>query len=121
MIDTTDAFEPVGLRTRGEETTPALQNPAVAHSRDAWDRVFKLSMKRRQSQYEALGHARVAYCHAMPPLIGYENICNFIACIGYGILTNIIEESIASKLLYAAQVALTTIAPQSKTQRRDPA
>ena len=54
----------------------------------------------------------------MPPLIGYQNICDFIACTGYGMLIGAIKDDSGSKLLYAAQVALATVPAQAKTQRR---
>ena len=54
----------------------------------------------------------------MPPLSGYQNICDFIACAGYGILLGAIKDENGTKLLYAAQVALATVPRESKTQTR---
>ena len=41
----------------------------------------------------------------MPPLLGAENIRDFIACVAHGMLIGTIENKDATKLLYAAQVA----------------
>ena len=60
----------------------------------------------------------MAYRLAMPPLSGYQNICDFIACAGYGMLLGAIKESNGAKLLYAAQVALATVPRESKTRTR---
>lgn len=111
--------EPANLNVAEQELSPALKNPAVAHCQDVWDRVYHLALKKKKGGAIALIDAGEAYCRAMPPLAGYENICNFIACVGYGMLTHAFIESTGTRLLYAAQVALTTIAPQSKTHRRD--
>ena len=49
-----------------------------------------------------------AFRLAMPPLSGYRNICDFIACAGYGMLMGAIKDESGTKLLYAAQAALAT-------------
>jgi hypothetical protein len=54
-----------------------------------------------------------AYRKAMPTLTGQENIENFIACVAHGMLIGAIEGNDATKLLYAAQVALSTLQRQS--------
>ncbi len=52
----------------------------------------------------------------MSPLTGYECICGFIACVNHGLLTGVIRDHIAPRLLSAAQVALATI----PKKRRNP-
>jgi hypothetical protein len=59
-----------------------------------------------------------AFRLAMPPLSGYRNICDFIACAGYGMLMGAIKSESGTKLLYAAQVALAPVPRESKTQTR---
>jgi hypothetical protein len=49
----------------------------------------------------------------MPPLLGAENIRDFIACVAHGMLIGVIENKDATKLLYAAQVAFSA---QSRTE-----
>ena len=53
--------------------------------------------------------ADTAFRNALPPLSGYENICDFVACIAHAILIEAIQMEQASKLLYAAQIALSAI------------
>jgi hypothetical protein len=48
----------------------------------------------------------------MPPLSGYENIRDFIACVAHAMLIGAIQSEQGSKLLYAAQVALCTVRNQ---------
>jgi hypothetical protein len=43
----------------------------------------------------------------MPPLLGAENIREFIACVAHGMLIGAIENKDATRLLYAAQVAFS--------------
>lgn len=47
-----------------------------------------------------------AYVKAMPDLSGYQNICDFIACITYAMVNDIVWHERAKRYLYAAQVAL---------------
>ncbi len=58
-----------------------------------------------------------AYRSAMPDLAGYANIQDFIACTAYGMLMNTISASDATKLLYAAQVALSTLRSEPKAPK----
>jgi hypothetical protein len=114
-----DEIESASLRASELEFCPALKNSAVAHCWEARELVYRLTLKRKKARVIALLNASEAYCRAMPPLVGYENICNFIACVGYGMVVNAILESSGTKLLYAAQVALSTLAPREKTLRRE--
>ncbi len=45
----------------------------------------------------------------MPPLVGYRNIRDFIACTAQGVLLGAIDPKDSTKLLYAAQVATATL------------
>jgi hypothetical protein len=78
---------------------------AVSRCCDAWNRSFKTPSAKREPYGPALFDARRAYCEAMPPLVGYQNIRDFIACVAQGILLGAISDSQSSRLLYAAQVA----------------
>ena len=61
--------------------------------------------------------ARKAYRSVIPPLSGYRNICEFIACAAYGILQGVIKDENGAKLLCAAQVALATVPRESKSSK----
>jgi hypothetical protein len=101
----------------GDADNPALRNHAVARCAAAWDKVYRASMAKAKNEYAADRDAGKAFRQAMPPLCGYENICDFIACAGYGMLIGSIKEENGNKFLYAAQVALGAFA-RSKTQTR---
>jgi hypothetical protein len=53
-----------------------------------------------------------AYRKVLPPLSGHQNICDFIACVAHGMLIEAISGADGSRLLYAAQVANSTIRSQ---------
>ena len=97
---------------------PSLKIPAVALCNEAWVKIHAATRERSKNLYTAERCAAVAFRLAMPPLSGYQNICDFIACAGYGMLLGAIKERNAGKLLYAAQVALATVSKESKTQTR---
>jgi hypothetical protein len=109
------------------ETTPAPteaeaptypENPAVAHCMKVWDRVIQEEMANGKSKFCASVEARQPYRDAMPSLFGYENICNFIACVARGMLIGAIRGEDSTKLLYAAQVALATVPRQPAAPKR---
>ena len=97
---------------------PSLKIPAVALCNQAWVRVHAATRERSKNLYTAERCASIAFRLAMPPLSGYQNICDFIACAGYGMLLGAIKEKNAGKLLYAAQVALAAVPRESKTQSK---
>ena len=97
---------------------PSLKNPAVALCTELWQKTHAATMEQTKSPYTADRCAAKVFRMAMPPLSGYQNICDFIACAGYGMLLGAIKEANGSKLLYAAQVALSTVPRESKTQAR---
>jgi hypothetical protein len=99
---------------------PSLTNPAVALCVEAWQTIHTATVQQTRNPYTAERCAGKAYRLAMPPLTGYQNICDFIACAGYGMLLGAFKADAGGKLLYAAQVALGAIPQQSKTQTRTP-
>jgi hypothetical protein len=81
-------------------------------------RSLDLALKQNKTGVIARRNAAMIFRLALPPLSGYQNICNFIACIGYGILLGAIKPDTGTKLLYAAQVALSTVSVGAKTQSK---
>src|ERR1700685_2571311 len=90
--------------------------PAVARCCQAMQAAYQAI----RSTYEANGKesdeecqdraavaAQRAYCQAMPPLSGCENIRDFIACVAHGMLLDVFTGAESTRLLYAAQVANT--------------
>jgi hypothetical protein len=104
---------------RPEDGSPIQQNPAVVRCYEAWEIAYKDHASRRNTGYSCDSIAAVAFCRAMPPLSGYQNICDFIACVGYAMLNQVISENSAGKLLYAAQIALGTVSRKPNTQSPD--
>jgi hypothetical protein len=96
-----------------EESNPTPENTAIAHCYGIWLRVYKAEMAKGEHWMPAARSAGQAYRKAMPTLTGQENIENFIACVAHGMLIGAIEGNDATKLLYAAQVALSTLQRQS--------
>lgn len=82
----------------------------------AWRRAFKAYMDdcdsdeetREEDELFAADDAGKAYRSAMPMLVDYEGIRDFIACAAHGILIGAIPADKSGQLLYAAQVALNT-------------
>jgi len=101
----------------GDVDSPALRNHAVARCAAAWDKVYREAIAKSKSEFGSERDAGRAFRQAMPTLCGYDNICDFIACAGYGMLIGAIKEENGNKFLYAAQVALGAFA-KSKSQTR---
>jgi hypothetical protein len=99
------------------EPGPGLKpsNPKAALRRccAAWQRAFDAYMATKKGdnidRMFATGPASEAYCNAMPMLVGYEGVRDFLACAAHGILIGAIPQDRAGQLLYAAQVALATL------------
>ena len=93
----------------------ALKNPAVAHCQKTWDRVYRKQVKLTKSVALARFYAGEAFRSAMPVMVGYENIRDFIGCVTFGMESGFIMEDTATRYFYAAQVALTAN-PRPKEQ-----
>lgn len=87
------------------DTSPALKNPAVAHCCEVWESTRCQSLKAGSSVVIARVAGHKAYQKSLPPLIGLENIQNFIACVAHGMLVGAILSADGARLLYAAQIA----------------
>jgi hypothetical protein len=72
------------------------------------------SKRLKLDSYNTRMARRIAYRNAMPTLSSHQEICDFIACVTHGLLIELIDENMANKLLYGAQVAITAL-------RREPA
>ena len=90
-----------------DHTHPALANLAVARCCMAWKEAIEADLAERGKAYPR--ESRHVYRQALPPPTGYQNICDFIACVGHGLLLEAFDEKTASKLLYAAQIAMTAL------------
>jgi hypothetical protein len=105
------------------ETHPEITQPpsaptpepisAIARCVAARNKARSDAFARSQPRYTADQEGASAFRSAMPPLLGADNIRDFIACVAHGMLIGVIENKDATKLLYAAQVAFSA---QSRTE-----
>jgi len=97
---------------------------ALKRCRDAWkisyDAVYAQLIEdddQEASMKEAEEAGCKAYCSALPVLFDQDGIRNFISCVAHGILIGAIPEEKASRLLYAAQVAISALPRQPKAAK----
>ena len=67
--------------------------------------------------FDAKEVANKAFLAALPPLSGYQNICDFIACVNQAYLWEIIGEHRAARLFAAAKLALGAFRSEPKRAR----
>jgi hypothetical protein len=109
--------QPAEIEVIADESPFRSQHtPAVQRCIDAFNRVCPMPLSGKPA-YEAEKAGRRAFRSAMPDLTTRENVRGFIACVGYGLLTEVFQESEAGRLLYAAQVALAAAPREPAIQR----
>ena len=113
----TEAIQTTPAPSEAGNPIPVYQNPAIAKCSRAWRNAYEKEIANGTYEGSAARFAGQIYRRLMPPLTGQENIRDFIACVAYGLLIGAIEEKCGSKLLYAAQVAHTTLRGQSATPK----
>ena len=100
------ALGPTPMPLELDVDSPALRNYAVARCAAAGDTAYRKKLATSKNKFAAADSAAKAFRQAMPPLCGYDNICDFIACVSYGILIGAIPLEMRGHLLYSARVAL---------------
>jgi len=85
---------------------PSL-NPAVQRCANAFHQTYSVERGKGTSPYESQKAATASFLSLMPDLVGHDSICDFIACVTYAMLHEILFESHGSKLLSAARTALS--------------
>lgn len=93
------------------------ENDAVAQCLRAWNITMKNERARLdegESEYEAEKEANEAFLAAMPPLSGYQNICDFIACVTQAYMWEVIRQKQAEHLFAAAKIALGALGLEPK-------
>jgi len=94
------------------------RNAAVARCIHAWRRAYNkklAALDNDESDYPAEKAGNEAYLRAMPSPAGYENVCDFIACVTYAAATGIVQPRKAEELLAAAKVALGALRWEART------
>jgi hypothetical protein len=84
-------------------------NEAVKNCCGAYNKIFAAERASGATDYNAREKATEAYRNAMPYLTSLGNIRGFIACVGHGMLIEILRKDDGAKLLYAAQIALGAV------------
>ena len=87
---------------------------ALAHCKAEWTNAYELAQAKGLTAAKALRMASVAYKLAMPKMDSLPAIRAAIACVAQGITLEVFDGRDGSQLLYAAQVALTTLKPKQK-------
>ena len=109
---------PSPIATNQEDgPAPARENLCVARCCNAWERAYQATAADGKSDYFCRIDASVAYRNSMPSLSGFDSARDFVACVAHGLLIGAIPAEQASKLLYAAQVALSTHRTASKIRQ----
>jgi hypothetical protein len=98
------------------ERCPAPRDPAVAHCHQIWERVYRSVLKYQKSRVLARIEAGTAFREALPPLVGSENIRDFIACVCFGMASGVVMEDTGTNLLFAAKVALNAMSARPKNK-----
>ncbi|HXR40466.1 MAG TPA: hypothetical protein VN776_15300 [Terracidiphilus sp.] len=111
------AIQPSTALPSEEASNSVPQNPAILHCVAVWKSTRQQSLANGRSEFYSGVDAAKAYCAVMPQLSGYQNICDYIACVGFGLVIDIIKEDRADKLLHAAQVALKAVSQLPKSQK----
>ncbi len=105
--------EPASAATAENATSPAFENAAVARCCNASTDAHDAALAAGKNRISAGLDAAAAYRKTMPPLSGQDNIRDFVACIAHGMLIGILLGPDCARLLYAAQVAHSTLPSQS--------
>lgn len=104
-------------RTASRNASPSLSNPAVANCAKAWERTYKRILSAVPDEgkdvddweHFAREKAEAAFRNALPPLCGEDNIRDFIACVAYALVNEIILPIVCTDYMEAAKVALSAL------------
>ncbi|MGO8759086.1 MAG: hypothetical protein ACLQG3_13270 [Terracidiphilus sp.] len=102
-----------------EKCNEIPNNQAIERCIKAWHRTFDLASIDPENDsltpsddddsLFAREQASLSFRDAMPPLVGYENIGDFIACTTYAMLMNIFDNDECQRLLGAAKIAMALL------------
>ena len=84
---------------------PGSGNAAVDRCLEAYAEDCRKRIAAGQDKNRARFDAKAAYTRAMPPLIGPQNVADFIACVTRGSIEEFLYPQDVTRFLYAAQVA----------------
>ena len=92
-----------------DPSSPAAANAALARCNKAYSDAWDAAAEEGKHSITCKSEAQQAFREALPPLVGAQNIRDFIACLAHGMLIGAIRFTDGTRLLYAAQVAFSTV------------
>lgn len=107
-----------------QSESDTLNNEAIQRCADAWQRTFDLASIKPDDESLALvdedddfasEQAAIAFREALPPLAGYENIRDFIACVTYAMVNGNLYWAECHEFLAAAKIAMALLKAQPKS------
>jgi hypothetical protein len=84
-----------------------LELPVVGRCSDAYDAAYKEALAKGEHNFTAKEIAAKSYRTAMPAPLDLDSTRDFIACVTFGVLTDVFTLKMANSLYYAAQIALS--------------
>ena len=96
-----------------------LEPTAIGRCCEAWYCAYEKAAGQGRGELSCGLRANAAYRAAMPPLTCAENVPGFVACVAHGLLLGTIVDSIATRLVNAAQVvsrACKSSSPKSRSR-----
>ena len=90
------------------------RSKSINECKDRWSTAYTVAQNKGFTAQKALRMASVAYKLAMPRMDTKPGIRAAIACIAQGIQLEVFDGRDGSQLLYAAQVALSTLTERKR-------
>jgi hypothetical protein len=84
-----------------------LELPVVIRCSGAYEVAYKEALAKGEHSFTANEIAQKSYRKAMPAPLDLDSTRDFVACITFGLLTEIFDLKMANSLYYAAQIALS--------------
>ncbi len=95
-------------------------NAAVQSCIRAWQYAYNKEFARIKDDYKAELVARKAFRRALPNLAGYDNIRDFIACVTYALVNELMPENDVANCLGAAKIAIGHVRQEPKPSSNEP-
>ncbi len=111
---------PATAEPEPQSTERASDNAAVNRCIRAWNRAYNMELAQSKNRVKADDEAQKAYYRVMPPLAGYINIRDFIACVTYASLIGVMDHSVAQHHLEAAKIAIGVVRNEPRPLSTEP-
>ena len=106
------------VATTTPDSAPTTALDPVQYCSEAFNVAYLAEREKGVCNYDATKIGANAYRRAMPRLTTYANIRDFIACVTHGMVCHVIPNADGTKLLYASQVALTSLRAERKSDQK---